>query len=77
MLPSSILLVVFAAVTVNAAPNENGVEFLFPTDGLTLNYMDTINVTYTSPFPKPLLYTFCTNKTNTKKLIESKSSHLP
>ncbi|KAH8600684.1 hypothetical protein B0O99DRAFT_736732 [Bisporella sp. PMI_857] len=39
--------------------NKNGVAFLFPTEGLELNYLDTVNVSYISPFESPLLYTFC------------------
>jgi hypothetical protein len=46
------------------AENSHGVKFLFPTTGQILNYQDTVNVTWTSPFPKPLLYTFCLNSTN-------------
>ncbi|KAE9374309.1 hypothetical protein N431DRAFT_481549 [Stipitochalara longipes BDJ] len=45
------------------AVNNHGVDFLFPTDGQILNFQDTINVTWTSPFPKPILYTFCYNST--------------
>jgi hypothetical protein len=47
-----------------AAGNTNGVTWLFPTTGLIPNYQGTVNVTWTSPFPKPLLYTFCFNATN-------------
>jgi hypothetical protein len=40
-------------------PN-HGVVFLYPaTKDLIFNLMDTINVTYTSPFPTPNLYAFC------------------
>ena len=68
------ILALLATTAVQAAPNKNGVEFLFPADNssLTLNYLDTIVVTYNSPFENPLLYTFCTNVSNTKDLIQSK-----
>ncbi|KAL2259716.1 hypothetical protein VTK26DRAFT_6507 [Humicola hyalothermophila] len=39
-------------------PN-HGVVFIYPTEGHIYNYMDTVNVTYTSPFPTPNLYLFC------------------
>lgn len=67
-------LALLATTTVHAVPNKNGVDFLFPVDNssLTLNYLDTIVVTYTSNFTNPLLYTFCTNVSNTKDLIQSK-----
>ncbi|KAI1329079.1 hypothetical protein F5Y16DRAFT_367362 [Xylariaceae sp. FL0255] len=39
--------------------SDHGVSFEYPVTGLTLNYMDSINVTYESPFSSPLLYTFC------------------
>ncbi|KAK0101108.1 hypothetical protein ONS95_012908 [Cadophora gregata] len=47
-----------------AAENNPDVTFLYPAGpGLVLNYMDTVNVTYTSPFARPLLYTFCKKPT--------------
>jgi len=55
--------------SVSAADNNNGVIFLSPTPGLTVNYQDTVNVTYESPFPSPKLYTFCRNATDGSKLI--------
>lgn len=71
------VLALLASTAVHAAPNKNGVEFLFPPDNssLTLNYLDTIVVTYNSPFDNPLLYTFCTNVSNTKDLIQSERFH--
>ena len=39
-------------------PN-HGVVFVFPTGEQVYNKMDTINVTYTSPFPTPNLYLWC------------------
>ncbi|KAM7206052.1 hypothetical protein V8F20_002834 [Naviculisporaceae sp. PSN 640] len=39
-------------------PN-HGVVFAYPTTDQLYNLMDTVNVTYTSPFPTPDLYTFC------------------
>lgn len=41
------------------AGQENGVFFIYPTDNQIYNTMDTINVTYTSPFPTPNLYLWC------------------
>ena len=45
------------------ADDDHGVVFLYPNSGLALNFRDTVNVTWTSPFPKPMLYTFCYNAT--------------
>ncbi|KAK4443363.1 hypothetical protein QBC34DRAFT_443413 [Podospora aff. communis PSN243] len=44
----------------SAAPTgTNGVIFVYPTKDQIYNFMDTVNVTYTSPFPTPNLFTFC------------------
>ncbi|KAK0634178.1 hypothetical protein B0T14DRAFT_599272 [Immersiella caudata] len=44
----------------SAAPaGTNGVVFIYPTKDQIYNFMDTVNVTYTSPFPTPNLFTFC------------------
>lgn len=45
----------------HAATASNGVTFLYPTGDPTFYHLDTIAVQYISPFPKPLLYTFCTS----------------
>ncbi|PBP17360.1 hypothetical protein BUE80_DR011870 [Diplocarpon rosae] len=59
MLAPILALLCFAAVA--RGGGIQNVEFLFPPIGLTLSYMDTINVSYTSTFSKPLmLYTICT-----------------
>lgn len=47
-----------AAITM-AADKDTGVTFLYPPAGLTFNYLDTINVSYTSPFSSPYLVTYC------------------
>ncbi|KAF7930079.1 hypothetical protein BELL_0030g00230 [Botrytis elliptica] len=44
--------------------DDHGVVFLYPTDNLTINYLDTVNVTYTSPFPEPQLWIYCQNITD-------------
>ncbi|TEY46282.1 hypothetical protein BOTCAL_0317g00020 [Botryotinia calthae] len=44
--------------------DDHGVVFLYPTDNLTINYLDTDNVTYTSPFPEPQLWIYCQNITD-------------
>lgn len=41
------------------ANGENGVTFLYPAGGETFYYLDTVNVTYTSSFSQPYLFTFC------------------
>ncbi|KAH6844922.1 sulfate transporter family-domain-containing protein [Chaetomium sp. MPI-CAGE-AT-0009] len=38
---------------------DHGVVFIYPIAGQVYNKMDTINVTYTSPFPTPNLYLWC------------------
>ncbi|PQE18184.1 cytochrome-1 protein [Rutstroemia sp. NJR-2017a BBW] len=56
-----------------AADSTNGVEFLYPTEGLTLHYMDIVNVTYTSGFPSPQMWVFCSNASDvTASLITGK-----
>ncbi|KAK3301452.1 uncharacterized protein B0H64DRAFT_38748 [Chaetomium fimeti] len=42
----------------NDDPN-HGVVFIYPISGQVYNKMDTVNVTYTSPFPTPNLYLWC------------------
>jgi hypothetical protein len=42
----------------------NGVTFQYPTDNLTFNYLDTVNVTWTSNYANPRLLTFCKNITS-------------
>ncbi|KAK4171526.1 hypothetical protein QBC36DRAFT_350290 [Triangularia setosa] len=37
----------------------NGVWFIYPTEGHTYQHMDTVNVTYESPFPTPTLFGWC------------------
>ncbi|KAI0596797.1 hypothetical protein F4775DRAFT_562800 [Biscogniauxia sp. FL1348] len=43
------------------AENTNGVTWQYPTSGLTFYYLDTVQVTYTSNFSDPNLYTFCSD----------------
>ncbi|KAH8803495.1 hypothetical protein F5884DRAFT_805704 [Xylogone sp. PMI_703] len=57
----SIFVSLFYSLLVSA--DDHGVTFLFPTSGLTLSLNDTVNVTYTSNFSVPLLFTFCANTT--------------
>ncbi|KAE9370160.1 hypothetical protein N431DRAFT_559420 [Stipitochalara longipes BDJ] len=42
-----------------AADKDNGVTFFYPPAGLTFNYLDTVNVSYNSPFTQPVLLTIC------------------
>lgn len=44
---------------------QNGVTFLYPTKGLEFYYLDTVNVTWTSNFTTPFLFTFCSNPNKT------------
>ena len=67
---SFILLAIFFLAAVVSGAEKNFVTFLYPPAGLTLNYMDTVNVSYTSQFPKPVLYTFCT-KPNSRTTFTS------
>ncbi|KAH8678275.1 hypothetical protein BX600DRAFT_493572 [Xylariales sp. PMI_506] len=53
------LFIVNLLMSLGVFAASNGVTFLFPTEGLTLYYLDTINVTYESDFSAPNLYTFC------------------
>ncbi|CAG8974834.1 hypothetical protein HYALB_00000449 [Hymenoscyphus albidus] len=50
----------------------HGVTFLYPPTGLSPNYLDTINVIYTSPFSDPLLYTWCRNASNPSDLVQKR-----
>ena len=71
MKPTFMILafLLFFTTEVTGADNES-VKFIFPPAGLTFNYMDTVNVSYISRYPKPVLYTFCT-KANSKKPLKS------
>ncbi|KAB8296949.1 hypothetical protein EYC80_002357 [Monilinia laxa] len=62
-----------------AVADDHGVVFLYPTENLTFHYLDTIDVTYTSPFPKPQLWIFCQNATDVTSgiITESKASVNP
>ncbi|KAE8452715.1 hypothetical protein EG329_013974 [Mollisiaceae sp. DMI_Dod_QoI] len=51
-------VLLFATIII-AADKDNGVTFSYPPAGLTFNYLDIINVSYTSPFPQPVLLTIC------------------
>ncbi|KUJ11606.1 uncharacterized protein LY89DRAFT_228276 [Mollisia scopiformis] len=66
------VLCTFLSLMVSA--DYHGVTFLFPIDGLTLSHDDTVNVTYTSDFPVPLLYTFCRNSTDNNLITEVRES---
>lgn len=49
-----------AAMVVGQDDDPNhGVVFIYPIDGQVYHKMDTIDVTYTSPFPTPNLYLWC------------------
>ncbi|PVH79860.1 hypothetical protein DL98DRAFT_532699 [Cadophora sp. DSE1049] len=68
-------LLVLAALT-TAAENNPNVTFIYPAGpGLVFNYMDTVNVTYKSPFQRPLLYTFCL-KPNSKTIFTKLIQHV-
>ncbi|ORY54547.1 uncharacterized protein BCR38DRAFT_147679 [Pseudomassariella vexata] len=41
-----------------------GEKFLYPTAGLTLHYLDTVNVEYQTTLYNPRLYTWCYNADN-------------
>lgn len=57
---------------------EHGVTWLYPPAGRILNYLDTINITYTSPFASPLLYTWCRNASMPQDdPISGKSIYMP
>ncbi|KAK6584662.1 hypothetical protein PZA11_002886 [Diplocarpon coronariae] len=71
----ALVLLGFAAVVLGAG--NQSVEFSYPPAGLTLNYMDTINVSYTSNSSKPLtLYTFCT-KVNSAGPLKKQKQFVP
>ena len=53
------------AATGARAESENGVTFLYPAGGEMFYYLDTVNVTYTSSFSSPYLYTFCSTADDT------------
>ncbi|KAK4184323.1 hypothetical protein QBC35DRAFT_477375 [Podospora australis] len=48
---------------------QNGVLFIYPTKNQIYNKQDIVNVTYTSPFPTPNLYTFCSQENGGVKQI--------
>lgn len=55
---ATVVSLISAAAGQDEDPN-HGVVFIYPTKDQIYNTMDTVNVTYTSPFPTPNLYTFC------------------
>ena len=69
-----IAALLLSSSSVFAAPTQHGVTFLFPVPGLTLYYLDTVNVSYTSTFSSPSLLTFCSNGNNLSMKGE-KNSH--
>jgi hypothetical protein len=71
----TVLTFIGASLLTLTQADNHGVTFLYPTQGLTLNYLDTVNVTYLSPFPTPKLYTFCVNSTG--NLLSSGCSFQP
>jgi hypothetical protein len=64
LLYKSLLICYLKLLGCTLAGNTNGVTWLFPTTDQILHYEDTVNVTWTSHFSSPLLYTFCFNSTN-------------
>ncbi|KAK4233508.1 hypothetical protein C8A03DRAFT_38779, partial [Achaetomium macrosporum] len=63
--PVTVMRAVIASISLATAasgqeddPN-HGVVFVYPTEDQIYHTMDTVNVTYTSPFPTPNLYSFC------------------
>ncbi|KAK1770176.1 hypothetical protein QBC33DRAFT_603324 [Phialemonium atrogriseum] len=59
LLSAALVVVLLCSQPLAAADDKHGVTFLFPTEGQTFYYLDTINVTYLRDFPHPHLYTFC------------------
>ncbi|KAH6684240.1 hypothetical protein B0J14DRAFT_646149 [Halenospora varia] len=59
------------------AVDNHGVNFTYPIEGLTLYRLDTVNVSWTSNFSTPLLYTFCKNKTGDNPITEKHTSVQP
>lgn len=51
--------------------DDHGVVFLYPPSGLTVNYKDTVNVSYTSNFSNPQLITFC-NEAGSNSIVTGK-----
>lgn len=60
---NGIVAIFILLIEVVMAVDNHGVNFTYPTEGLTLYRLDTVNVSWTSNFSTPLLYTFCKNKT--------------
>jgi hypothetical protein len=73
----SLLICYLKLLGCTLAANTNGVTWLFPNTNQILHYEDTVNVTWTSPFPRPLLYTFCFNSTNNFIFQGISSLYLP
>ena len=59
------LLVLLHATVAQVDPNDpnHGVRWVYPprSEEFTFHYMDTVEVSWTSYFDEPLLYTFCTS----------------
>ena len=57
-----VMLMLTLMLTIAAGQDDDpnhGVIFIYPTSNQIYNMMDTVNVTYTSPFPTPNLYLWC------------------
>lgn len=64
--------------TAQVDPNDpnHGVRWVYPprSEELTFHYMDTVEVSWTSHFDEPILYTFCTSDDN--KIIRKFTSQV-
>jgi len=66
----------FLSFSLALAADNSGVKFLYPNDpALVFYYLDTINVTYQSPYPTPGLWTFCKD-VNVNTYVPSKYLNL-
>jgi len=57
----SVLSLFICISSVWGISGDHGITFLYPVDGLDVHYLDSVNVSWTSNFSEPRMYTFCIN----------------
>lgn len=68
----AIALTVLAwCAAVEAADSQDPVTWIFPKGGEMFYYLDTVNVTYQSPYSNPWMYIFCYQDSTVNSVSES------
>lgn len=51
--------------------DQRSVTWIYPNGEEIFHYLDTVNVSYQSPYPEPWLYTFCYNNETANTVRQS------